>query len=68
LHSQGTPLKVAQAQLGHSHMATTLEVYTRAGGSVQRDAVNLLEEQLIPNVTKADESRKIAQEKPQLLN
>jgi hypothetical protein len=49
-------------------MATTLEVYTRAGGSVQRDAVNLLEEQLIPNVTKADESRKIAQEKPQLLN
>jgi hypothetical protein len=30
LHSQGTPLKVAQAQLGHSHMATTLgHLYTR---------------------------------------
>jgi integrase len=33
LHSQGTPLKVAQAQLGHSHMATTLEVYTHASAS-----------------------------------
>ena len=37
LHSQGTPLKVAQAQLGHSHLATTLEIYTRASGSAQRD-------------------------------
>ncbi|MFI5093324.1 MAG: tyrosine-type recombinase/integrase [Candidatus Acidiferrales bacterium] len=44
LHSQGTPLKVAQAQLGHSHMATTLEIYTHASGSAQLDAVNLLEE------------------------
>ena len=52
LHSQGTSLKVAQAQLGHSHMATTLEVYTHASASVQRDAVNLLENQLFPNVPK----------------
>ena len=67
LHSQGTPLKVAQAQLGHSHMTTTLEVYTHASGSAQRDAVNLLEEQLFPNVPKFDESGNTAQEKPQLL-
>ena len=38
LHSQGTPLKVAQAQLGHSHMATTLDVYTHASVTAQRDA------------------------------
>jgi len=48
LHSQGTPLKVAQARLGHSHMATTLEIYTHASGSAQRDAVNLLEDHLFP--------------------
>lgn len=67
LHSQGTPLKVAQAQLGHSHMATTLEVYTHASASAQRDAVNLLENQLFPNVPKFDESGSTAQEEPQLL-
>lgn len=67
LHSQGTPLKVAQAQLGHSHMATTLEIYTHASGSAQRDAVNLLESQLFPNVPKFDESGNTVQEECQLL-
>jgi integrase len=67
LHAQGTPLKVAQAQLGHSHMATTLDVYTHASASAQRDAVNLLEHQLFPNVPKFDESGNTAQEEPQLL-
>src|SRR5438552_16829710 len=52
LHVQGTPLKVAQAQLGHSHMATTLEVYTHASVIAQREAVNLLDEQVFPNVPK----------------
>ena len=67
LHSQRTPLKVAQAQPGHSHIATTLEVYTHASVSAQRDAVNLLESQLFPSVPKFDESGNTAQEKPQLL-
>ena len=67
LHAQGTPLKVAQAQLGHSHMATTLEVYTHASGSAQRDAVNLLGDQLFPNVPKLEGSGNTAQEKPLLL-
>ena len=52
LHEQGTPLRVAQAQLGQSHMTTTLEVYTHASGSAQRHAVNQLEDQLFPNVPK----------------
>src|SRR5437879_8657028 len=67
LHSQGTPLKVAQAQLGHSHMATTLEIYTSASGSAQRDSVTLLDEQLFPNVPKLESSGRTAQEEPQLL-
>jgi len=67
LRSQGTPLKGAQAQLGHSHMATTLEIYTHASASAQRDAVNLLEDQLFPNVPKFEGSGNTAQEKPQLL-
>jgi integrase len=67
LHAQGTPLKVAQAQLGHSHMATTLEVYTHASGSAQRDAVNLLGDQLFPNVPKLESGGNTAQQKPKLL-
>jgi integrase len=61
LHSQGTPLKVAQAQLGHSHTATTLEVYTHASASAPRDAVNLLEEQLFSNVPKLENCGNTAQ-------
>jgi integrase len=67
LHSQGTPLKVAQAQLGHSHMATTLDVYTHASVTAQRDAVNLLEGQLFPNVPKLENGEKAAQEETQLI-
>src|ERR1041384_8001476 len=67
LHSQGTPLKVAQAQLGHSHMATTLDIYTHASGSAQRDAVNLLEEQLFPNVPKLESCGNIAETESQLV-
>lgn len=52
LHEQGTPLRVAQAQLGHSHMTTTLEIYTHASASAQRHAVEQLENQLFPNVPK----------------
>jgi hypothetical protein len=55
-----------QALLGHSHMATTLEVHTHASGSVQRDAVNLLEEQLFPNAPKL-ESCGIAETESQLV-
>ena len=67
LHAQGTPLKVAQAQLGHSHMATTLEVYTHTSGSAQRDAVNMLADQLFPNVPKLDGSGNTAQEETQVI-
>ena len=62
LHVQGTPLKVAQAQLGHSHMATTLEIYTHASVIAQREAVNLLDKQMFPSVPKnADGNRSTAE-------
>ena len=56
LHEQGKPLRVAQAQLGHSHMTTTLQVYTHASGSAQRQAVNQLEVLLFPNVPNFSEA------------
>ncbi len=52
LHSLGTPLKVAQAQLGHSRLATTFEVYTHTTTNAQREAVVKLEGVLFPNVPK----------------
>jgi integrase len=52
LHEQGTPLRVAQAQLGHSHMTTTLQIYTHASGSAQKQAVEHLESLLFPSVPK----------------
>jgi integrase len=67
LHAQGTPLKVAQAQLGHSHMATTLEVYTHTSGSAQRDAVNLLADQLFSNGPKLYGGGNTALEEPQVI-
>jgi integrase len=53
LHEIGIPLKVAQAQLGHSHMSTTLQVYTHTCETAQRQAVDRLESQLFPNVPKS---------------
>jgi integrase len=67
LHSQGTPLKVAQAQLGHSHMATTLDVYTHASATAQRDAVNLLEGQLFPCVPKFENGANMGDKEAQLI-
>jgi integrase len=64
LHTQGTPLKVAQAQLGHSRMATTLEVYTHTSASAQREAVTLLEEQVFPSVPKLTEKEETQDVKP----
>jgi integrase len=49
LHGQGTPPKVAQAQFGHSHLTTTLEVYTHASVTAPREAVNLLDKTSVPS-------------------
>ncbi len=67
LHAQGTPLKVAQAQLGHSHMATTLEVYTHASSTAQREAVAKLEGVLFPNVPNLDQNEAAGDEATPLI-
>jgi integrase len=67
LHELGTPLKVAQAQLGHSRMSTTLDVYTHASAGAQRHAVIQLEDHLFPNVPKSDEGGINAQKQSQLI-
>jgi len=50
LYVLGIPRKVAQAQLGHSRMATTLEIYTHAPIDAQRKAVAKLERILFPSL------------------
>jgi integrase len=66
LHSQGTPLKVAQTQLGHSHWRQLwTSVHTPVG--VQRDGVDLLEEQLFPNVPNLESCGSIAETESQLV-
>ena len=40
LHELGTPQKVAQAQLGHSHLNTTIEVYTHASTNALRQDID----------------------------
>jgi len=50
LHATGAPLKVAQAQLGHSSVAMTLGVYTHAMPDAQQQAVAKIDGVLFPNV------------------
>ncbi len=49
LSDGGEPLKLAQAQLGHSDLATTLQVYTHVVPESQRRAVAKLDRLLDPN-------------------
>jgi hypothetical protein len=61
LQSAGGSLKDAQAQLGHSKLSTTLEIYTVPILSQQRAAVEKLCEVLLTNV---DDKKQLAKELP----
>jgi integrase len=65
LHSIGTPIKVAQAQLGHSSMAMTLDVYTHALPNSQQDAVTKLEDVLFPIVPKLEPDSAVINGQPE---
>jgi integrase len=54
LHATGAPVKVAQAQLGHSSSAMTLGVYTHVLPDAQQQAVAKVEGILFPSVPKSD--------------
>jgi integrase len=49
LSEAGEPLKVAQAQLGHADLQTTLGVYTHVLPESQRRAVEKIESLIFPN-------------------
>jgi len=52
LHDIGVPAKIAQQQLGHATVETTLNFYTHAIPDTHRRAIESLEEALFPNVPK----------------
>ena len=54
LSEAGEPLKVAQAQLGHADLQTTLGVYTHVLPESQRRAVERVESLIFPNFPKFD--------------
>jgi integrase len=60
LQHAGATLKEAQAQLGHSKMSTTLEIYTISIPAAQRKAV----ENLSDLVTNGDELAQLGENLP----
>ncbi len=54
LSEAGEPLKVAQAQLGHADLQTTLGVYTHVLPESQRRAVERVESLIFPNFPKSN--------------
>ena len=55
LSEAGEPLKVAQAQLGHADLQTTLGIYTQVLPNSQRRAVEKVETLIFPNFPKFTE-------------
>lgn len=49
LHNLGVPAKVAQQQLGHASVATTLNIYTHVVQDTHRQAIVDLERELFPS-------------------
>ena len=48
LHNMGVPVKIAQQQLGHASVATTLNIYTHVVAVTHRQAIVDLERELFP--------------------
>ena len=52
--------KIAQEQLGHASMSTTLNIYTHAVDASHRKAIEALERELFPSVPKLPDGSKPA--------
>jgi hypothetical protein len=50
------PVKIAQEQLGHASIQTTLNIYTHVVEASHRAAIEQLERQLFPTVPKSQEA------------
>ena len=53
LNDLRVPAKIAQEQLGHASISTTLGIYTHVVEASHRAAIELLEGQLFPTVPKS---------------
>jgi integrase len=53
LNDLGVPVKIAQEQLGHASVQTTLNIYTHVVEASHRQAIERLEEKLFPSVPKS---------------
>jgi integrase len=53
VHDLGVPAKVAQQQLGHASVHTTLNVHTHVVETTHRKAIEDLERVLFPSVPKS---------------
>ena len=56
LNDLRVPVKIAQEQLGHASISTTLNIYTHVVDASHRQAIEALERQLFPTVPKSQEA------------
>jgi len=56
LNDLRVPVKIAQEQLGHASISTTLNIYTHVVDASHRAAIELVERQLFPTVPKSQKS------------
>ena len=56
LNDLRVPVKIAQEQLGHASISTTLNIYTHVVDASHRQAIEALERQLFPTVPKSPEA------------
>jgi integrase len=60
LNDLRVPVKIAQEQLGHASVSTTLNIYTHVVDASHRKAIEAVEERLFPTVPKLPDGRKPA--------
>jgi integrase len=60
LNDLRVPVKIAQEQLGHSNISTTLNIYTHVVDASHRQAIEALERELFPSVPKIPDGPKPA--------
>lgn len=56
LNDLRVPVKIAQEQLGHASIATTLNIYTHVVDASHRQAIEALERQVFPTVPTSEEA------------
>jgi len=56
----GVPVKIAQEQLGHASISTTLNIYTHVVDASHRKAIEAVENELLPTVSKLPDGPKPA--------